>query len=114
MRRRGFNLTDVIVACAILCVTSVLVLNLLPTAVLFLRGSQHRLEAARLCEEALEHATVQSEPQSAFDRDGYHVERSLRVVQPGRLAEVRARVTWSEKGRPKTLEMMTYVSSIGN
>ena len=119
--REAFTLAEVIVVCAILSVVVVMVTNLLPGAVLFLRSSEHRLEASRIAHRTLEGARaapfkdLRLQPEVQSRVDSFTVERTVSPVPgtaPDKLAQVKVRVTWSEFQRNRSLEMLTYVSAL--
>ena len=122
MRRgAGFTLAEVIMACGILSVVVVMVTNLLPGAVLLLRGSEHRLQATRIIHRGLE--TARSTPLQQLllhplvqSQEGiFQIQTAVTAVAgvpADKLAQIQVRVKWSEFDRSRSIEMLTYVSSL--
>lgn len=130
VRRRGFSIIEMLVACAVFAVSILVLFGIFPISARSVRQAEHRLMAVHLASNRIElvramnvdrlrseppvSATVTFRHQGEVIAQEYEIEQ---IVTPppsagAKLREVRIVVSWKADNRKQTLKMETQVASL--
>ena len=141
MRRRGISLIDVVFTASLLAVVFMILLSIFPTAMFSVRQSEHRLVAGGIAQAILDECRAGPFSHLASDQsvdltttgalgdilrrsnhkgdDGMEYVPTLTVapsptstVPRSTLAQLRAEVSWYERGQTRTVVRILQVASV--